>query len=305
MATIAFCGIGIMGSQMASRLRSAGHTVRVWNRTRAKADEWAREHDGVACRTPADAADPASAVHLMLTNDDAVDEVLFGADGACKSLTKGSLVVDHSTVSVLTVDARAARIKQGGWRYLHAPVLAGPVNVAKGEGLMLVAGSTSVYNEAKPSLQQIIEKHWHIGEVEREAAAFKLMANSMLIDITQALAEYYSFGRACGIAPEWALQLFDHFDPGRTIYIRGPRMARGDYAASFQVSMAAKDADLILQAARQGGADLPCIELVQHRLLRLIKSGSGDLDLGALALIAVQSNTPAHVTASEAAGGEG
>lgn len=291
MATIAFCGLGLMGSPMAGRLRAAGHDLAVWNRTPAKADSWMKSFGGKACATPADAARDAEQIHLMLTNDDAVDAVLFGANGALSSLSKGGLVVDHSTVSVLMTAERAKRIKGGGWRYLHAPVLAGPANVAKGEGLMIVAGSKTVYEAAAPTLRQIIEKHWNVGEAERDAAAFKLMANSMLISITQVLAEYYSLGRACGLSPERALELFDHFDPGRTIYIRGPRMAHGDYTATFQASMAAKDADLILRAAREGGASLPTVELVQQRLLRLIKSGHGDLDLGALGYDTIHGTT--------------
>lgn len=307
MATIAFCGIGMMGSQMAGRLRKAGHTVRVWNRTFDKAEAWAREWSGVACKTPADAANPASELHMMLANDDAVDRVLFENDGALKTLPSGALVVDHSTVSVLTVETRASRVKQGGWRYLQAPVLAGPSNIAKGEGLMLVGGAGSTYGDARPTLQQIIEKHWQVGESEKDAAAFKLMANSMLLTITQAMAEYFSLGNACDIKPEKALELFNQFDPGRTVYIRGPRMARGDYAPAFQATMAAKDADLMLRAARQGGGDMPAIELVLHRLWRLIKSGHGDLDLGALALVTVAPTTSAHGPASELikAGGEG
>ena len=286
MATIAFCGIGLMGAPMAGRLRKAGHVVRVWNRTLAKAEKWAQE-GGVACRTPADAADPASELHLMLANDDAVDRALFDADGALKTLARRSLVVDHSTVSMIATASRAQRIKSDGWRYLHAPVLAGPTNVGNGEGLMIVAGDRSVYDSSKATLEQIIAKHWYVGEAEQDAASFKLMANSMLVNITQALAEFFALGRACGIAPERALGLFDQFDPGRTIQIRGPRMAHGDYTPAFQASMAAKDVDLMLQAARQGGADVPTLELVLHRLLRLIKSGRGDLDLSALGLVAV------------------
>ena len=300
MATIAFCGIGMMGAPMAGRLRKAGHVVRVWNRTPAKAEKWAQE-GGVACRTPADAADPASQLHLMLANDDAVDRALFDADGALKTLARGSLVVDHSTVSMIATASRAQRIKSGGWRYLHAPVLAGPVNVANGEGLMIVAGDRSVYDSNKSTLEQIIARQWYVGEAEHYAASFKLMANSMLVNITQALAEFFALGRACGIDPERALQLFDQFDPGRTIQIRGPRMARGDYTPAFQASMAAKDVDLMLQAARQGGADVPTLELVLHRLLRLIKSGRGDLDLSALGLVAV---APAGSHNGEA-GGDG
>ncbi|MFI5389518.1 MAG: NAD(P)-dependent oxidoreductase, partial [Candidatus Eremiobacterales bacterium] len=194
-------------------------------------------------------------------------------------------------------------IKSGGWRYLHAPVLAGPANVGKGEGLMIVAGDRGVYDANKSTLEQIIARHWYVGDAEQDAASLKLMANSMLVNITQALAEFFALGRACGISPERALELFDHFDPGRTIQIRGPRMARGDYTPAFQASMAAKDVDLMLQAARQGGADVPGLELVLHRLLRLIKSGRGDLDLSALGLVAVASTPTADGAAQGAADG--
>jgi len=302
MATIAFCGIGLMGAPMAGRLRRAGHVVRVWNRTPAKAAKWAEE-GGVACNTPADAADPASEIHLMLANDDAVDRALFDDDGALKTLARGSLVVDHSTVSMMATGSRAQRIKSGGWRYLHAPVLAGPANVGNGEGLMIVAGDRGVYDANKSVLEQIIARHWYVGDAEQDAASFKLMANSMLVNITQALAEFFALGRACGIAPERALELFDHFDPGRTIQIRGPRMARGDYTPAFQASMAAKDVDLMIEAARQGGADVPGLELVLHRLLRLIKSGRGDLDLSALGLVAVASTQTADGAQKSAADG--
>ena len=301
MATIAFCGIGLMGAPMAGRLRKAGHTVRVWNRTPDKATAWAKD-GGVACPTPADAADPAIELHLMLANDDAVDRALFETDGALKALAKGSLVVDHSTVSMLAVGPRAERIKQGGWRYLHAPVLAGPANVGNGEGLMLVAGEHAVYDKSRDVLAQIIEKHWYIGAAEQDAASIKLMANSMLVNITEALAEFFSLGRACGIAPERALELFDRFEPGRTVHIRGPRMARGDYSPAFQVAMAAKDVDLMVKAARAGGGDVPGLELVLERLLRLVKSGRGDLDLSALGLVNVAPAAPDGAVSSAADG---
>ncbi len=286
MATIAFCGTGMMGGPMAMRLRGAGHTVRVWNRTPSKAAALMKD-GGVACPTPADAADPASEVHLMLANDDAVEQVLFASDGVLRGLQKGALVVDHSTVSVLGVAARAQRLKDGGWRFLQAPVFAGPSNVAKGEGTMLIGGAQETYASARPVLELIIEKHWYVGPRERDAAAYKLMGNSMLVNVVQALAEFFAIGRACGIEPDDALKLFERFDPGRTIAIRGPRMAHGDYAAAFTAAMAAKDVDLMIRAARDGGADVPGLELAQQRLLRLIKSGHGDLDLAALGLVVI------------------
>ena len=84
-------------------------------------------------------------------------------------------------------------------------------------------------------------------------------------------------------------------------------MARGDYTAAFTVAMAAKDVELMINAARQGGAPVPTLELVLHKLLRLIKSGHGDLDLGALGHEAVRATGTGHASADELAhvGGEG
>lgn len=307
MAKIAFCGLGKMGGPMASRLQSAGHSVAGWNRTHAKADAWANSSGGSAHMTPAEAARGADELHMMLANDDAVEDVLFGPSGALSALPKGALVVDHSTVSVHLTPVRAKRVTDGGWKYLHGPVMAGPANVAKGEGLMIVGGDEATYKTRNQTLHQIIDKHWYVGPAERDAAAYKLMGNSMLLVITEGLAEYYALGRACGLSPQQALELFDHFDPGRTIYIRGPRMAKGDYTATFQVAMAAKDAGLMLEAARQGGAGMPTIELALQRLLRLIKSGHGDLDLGALGYENIHDKEPASTSHADLlnVGGEG
>ncbi|HXW76323.1 MAG TPA: NAD(P)-dependent oxidoreductase [Candidatus Eremiobacteraceae bacterium] len=284
MATIAFLGIGLMGSAMASRLRAAGHDLRVWNRTPAKADAWAKD-GGTACATPMLAAQRASQAHLMLADDAAVNAALFGPDGAMKGLDQSALVVDHSTVSVYGTGERAQAVKRAGLRYVHAPMLAGPANVVRGEGVMLVAGVEEAVEAASATLTQILPNRWYLGSDERDAATMKLMANSMLLAITEALAEFFTLGRANGIAPERAFALFQHWDPSRTIPMRGARMVRGEHApAAFFASMAAKDAALMLEAARDAGVSLPIMEIVWKRLRELIEAGKGDLDLSALGL---------------------
>lgn len=281
MAKIAFLGIGLMGSQMAAGLRSAGHDVRAWNRTSSKTDEWAKD-GGRACHSPAEAARDADAVHLMVSNDEAVEAALSGPSGALSALPRGAFVVDHSTVSVKGVAARAERIERDGWRYIHAPVMAGPANIVKREGLMFVGARREVYDAWAPTLHQIVERHWYLGERAHEAAAFKLMANLMLVHNVDALAEFFALGQACGIEPTRAVQFFENYDPGTPVRMRAPRMARGDYSAAFTLRMAAKDVQLMIHAAREGRAGLPALETIRERMLRMIKSGRGDLDLGAL-----------------------
>ena len=283
MATIAFLGIGMMGSQMAGRLRGAGHSVRVWNRTFEKAREWGK-NGGIACETPAEAARGASSVHCMLAADDAVDETLFGRAGAAQALESHAAVVDHSTVSVRGAQDRAKRVRASGHSFIQAPVLAGPSAVGKGEGVILIGAPQSDYDPIAPLLHQIIERHWYAGSDARDSAAFKLMANLWLVHTVDALVEFFALGQACGIDPPRALTLLDAFDPAMHVHSRAPRMARGDYAPAFRLTMAAKDVKLMIEAAREGGASLPALDVIRERMLRLIKSGHGDLDLGALGL---------------------
>jgi len=281
MATIAFLGIGKMGFEMATRLRAAGHEIRVWNRTHDKAVAWAR-NGGTACDTAKEAATGAVEVHLMLADDKAVEAALFGDQGALQGLQSGRLIVDHSTVSVAGTKERSVRITKGGWRFLQAPVLAGPPAVREGQGLMLVGGAREIYQADEAILHQIIERHWWVGEGAETAAAFKLMANEMLVCIVESLAEYFAIGKANGIDPKHALKLFDLFDPAGTIKLRGPRMAEGDYTPTFALAMAHKDVRLMIEAAGDA-ATVPVLKTISEKMSRLNDRGFRDLDLSALA----------------------
>src|SRR5579863_3152330 len=129
MATIAFCGLGVMGWEMAARLAAARHDLRVWNRTKSKADAWVAQFGGVACATAGEAARGADEIHLMLSDDAAVEGTLEGADGALAGLAAGATIVDHSTVSIAGTARRAADLRGQGRRYVHAPMLAGPLGI--------------------------------------------------------------------------------------------------------------------------------------------------------------------------------
>ena len=294
MATIAFCGLGMMGAQMAKRLRDAGHTLRVWNRSPEKARIWASD-GGAACATPAEAALGASAAHLMLADDRAVESTLFGPEGLVKELGRGSLIVDHTTVSVAGTKDRAAKLAVGGFGFVQAPVFAGPAQIAAGEGLMLVGGLPKIYDGAKTQLQTIVKKHLVIGDKPEDAAAFKLMGNSMLVSINEGLAEFFAIATASGIAPDRAFSLFESFDPSGTIGRRGPRMVAGDYSPpTFTLAMAMKDVQLMLQAANDPSR-VRALTAIEEKMQRMVAQGYGALDMSALAADSIppKTRTPA------------
>ena len=96
---VAFIGLGVMGYPMAGHLASAGHNVKVYNRTKAKADKWAAEHKGSACGTPKEAAAGADIVMMCVGNDDDIRSVVYGDDGVLAGIGKGSILIDHTTAS--------------------------------------------------------------------------------------------------------------------------------------------------------------------------------------------------------------
>ena len=147
---------------------------------------------------------------------------------------------------------------------------------------MLVGGRRDVYESAETTLHQIIERHWWVGERPEEAAAFKLMANAMLVCIVEAMAEYFAIGKANDISAERAVQLFEHFDPGTTIKLRGPKIAKGDYTPAFALEMAQKDVRLMLEAARDPSA-VPALQAIYEKMRKAVDRGLRELDLGALA----------------------
>jgi 3-hydroxyisobutyrate dehydrogenase len=282
MATIAFCGLGMMGSTMAKRLRNCGHTLRVWNRSAEKAKSWAAG-GGVACATPQEAARGASQAHLMVADDAAVDSIVFGSNGITSGLSPGGLIVDHSTVAPTGAKDRAKQLRGGGWGFLQCPVFGSPPQIAEGKGLMIVGGDEGAYQKAKATLSEILPDHFRAGGKPEDAATFKLMGNSMLMSVVEALAEYFTIAKANDIDSQRALSLLTVFNPCGTIQRRGPRMASGDYSTTFSLSMALKDVNLMLEA---GGstAKLPALETIANKMKRLIAAGNEDLDLAALGL---------------------
>jgi 3-hydroxyisobutyrate dehydrogenase-like beta-hydroxyacid dehydrogenase len=281
MATIAFCGLGMMGSTMAQRLRNAGHTLRVWNRTAEKARSWAAG-GGVACATPQEAARGASQAHLMVADDTAVDSIVFGSNGISSGLSRGAMIVDHSTVAPAGAKKRAQQLL-GRWDFLQCPVFGSPPQIEEGKGLIIVGGDEGVYQKARTTLSEILPDHFRAGEKPEDAATFKLMGNSMLMQVVEALAEFFTIAKANGIDSQRAFSLLNVFNPCGTIQRRGPRMASGDYTPAFSLTMALKDVNLMLEASGPT-SKLPALETIANKMKRLIAAGNANLDLAALGL---------------------
>jgi len=277
MASVGFLGTGLLGSGMVERMLRNGDAVTVWNRTEAKARALEPLGAKVAA-SPGDAVAGADRVHMTLPDDGVVDRIV---DDIRPRLGKDAVVVDHSTTSPRGAAARIPRLNGAGVKFLHAPVFMSPQMARDGVGIILVSGPRAVVDEVKPALEKMTGEVWYIGEEPDRAAAYKIFGNSMLFVIAAGVADVFAMAKGLGIAPADALAVFSKFQPGGVIKARGEKMARGDFSATFELTMARKDMRLMLEAA--GGQPMAVLPSIAERMDRAIAGGHGKDDLGAIA----------------------
>jgi len=152
---------------------------------------------------------------------------------------------------------------------------------------MMVAAPEALFAQVEPLLRPMTGDLWYVGDDLRRAAALKLLGNAMLIVLAAGLADVFTVGASLGVAPVDAHAVLARLKPGGSIDIRGKRMAAGDFAASFELTMARKDLGLMLDAA--GERPLAALRAVAERADALIERGLGAEDLGVLAVDAIVS----------------
>jgi len=282
MSKVAFLGTGLLGSAMVERLLAQGETVTVWNRTESKARALEPLGASVAS-TPEAAVDGAGRVHIALAEDAAVDSVLRSV---VTRLGGDTIVIDHSTNAPARVIDRSVRMSAAGVPFLHAPVFMSPSMARAAKGLMLVSGPAATFEVVQPSLATMTADVWYLGERPDLGAAYKLFGNAMLMTIVTGLADVLAMAGGLNIPPLEAMKLFDRFQPGVAIPMRGDKMARRDYSAMFELVMARKDVGLMIDAA--AGRPLAVLPGVAKRMDDAIRNGHGRDDLAAVAAEVVE-----------------
>jgi len=272
---IGFLGAGMMASGFIRRMLKNGNHVRVWNRSPEKAK--ALESAGaVACAEAASAVEAAERIHVMLSDDAAVDGVL---EPIRDRLPAGAWIVDHTTTAPSPTAERAARWAARGRVYLHAPVFMSPKNAEEGTGFMLVSGDPATIDAVLPELERMTSKVIRLGRKPEEAAAFKLFGNLALIGIQGVLGDVLRLAAAAGVRPADAVALFTQFNPGEGLPVRAAKIAAGPYEpASFTVSMARKDVRLMIEEAARHGVELSVMRQVADLYEQAIARGEGSLD---------------------------
>jgi 3-hydroxyisobutyrate dehydrogenase len=148
-------------------------------------------------------------------------------------------------------------------------------------GIMLVSGPREAFETVREHLEKMTGEVWYLGERGDLAAAYKIFGNSMLFVIAAGVTDVFAMAKGLGIAPDEALAVFAKFQPGGIIKSRGEKMARGDFSASFELTMARKDMRLMLDAA--AGQPMTVLPAIASAMDAAIARGHGRDDLGAIA----------------------
>lgn len=272
---IAFFGTGLLGANFVRALRERGEQVQVWNRTHAKAQAL-EEAGAVAFESPAEAARGAERIHLTLSDDASVDDVL---ERASRGFANGVVIVDHTTTSADGARDRVRRWSKRGVGYLHAPVFMGPQSAREATGIMLASGEQELFEELKPKLEPMTGTLLYLGGEPDRAAAMKLLGNHFLVAMTAGLIDTLRLADAMGVSNDDLCALFESFNPGLAVPARIRRITQADLAdPSWTLEMARKDVRLMLEAAERGGRQLPVTEAIAAMMDTAIDNGSGDKD---------------------------
>jgi 3-hydroxyisobutyrate dehydrogenase len=269
---ITILGTGLLGSGFARALAQKGHAVRVWNRTSAKAQALAA-HGIVVAADAADAVRGAERVHVVVSDDAAVDGVLAAAQSG---FAAGALVIDHSTTSPGGALARTARTDI---TYVHAPVFMGPQQALESTGLMLISGDRERVARVSPLLAPMTGKLVDLGTRVDRAAAFKLLGNLMLMAFTAGFTDFLALAKAMNVSPAEAGTLFEHFNPGVSLPGRYRRMTERAYdQPSWELAMARKDARLMVEEATRAGLPLILLPALARLMDQRIAEGHAHAD---------------------------
>lgn len=270
---VAFLGMGIMGRPMAANLVKAGHEVNVWNRTPGKDVPGAK-----TCATPAEAAKGREVVWMCVSDTKAVEQVLFGPDGAATALEKGAIVADSSTISPSASVKFAAKIRQSGGDFLDAPVTGSKIAAEGGSLTFILGGKAETIARVQPLLDAMGKKFIHMGENGKGLAA-KLAQNLQIAFIYEGLAEGLTLAGKMGVPQEKLFELISAsmIRSGVAEY-KAPFILKRDYSPNFPLRLMHKDMHLMMDAAKENGVKLPGLEKIDEIYEAASRAGHDDLD---------------------------
>jgi 3-hydroxyisobutyrate dehydrogenase-like beta-hydroxyacid dehydrogenase len=283
---VGFIGLGSMGLPMATHLLEAGQELAVYNRTRSRADDLAKRGARIAT-SPRDAAQNAAVLITMLSDDSAVEQVIFGEDGALASLKAGAVHVSMSTIGHVLSRRLTDQHGAKGQGYVSAPVFGRPEAAQQAKLWIVAAGPTQAIERCRPLFEAMGQGVEIVGDDPPMANVLKLAGNFLLASAIEAMGEAFAVVRKYGIEPKRFLEIVNGRLIRSPIYENYGTLITDQRwePAGFKLRHGLKDVRLALAAAEEKTTPMPLGSLIRDQYLSAMSRGWGDIDWAALARV--------------------
>ncbi len=288
---VAFLGLGVMGYPMAGHLARAGHRVKVYNRTAAKAQKWVAEYHGLAATTPAAASEAADFIFCCVGNDDDLRAVALGKDGAFSGMQQGAVFVDHTTTSAEVARELYSVAARRGLSFVDAPVSGGQAGAENAQLTVMMGGDEESIADAAPLIDCYARMQARLGGSGSGQLA-KMVNQICIAGLVQGLAEALHFANRVGLD---ANDVVDVISRGAAqswqMDNRASTMIKGEFDFGFAVNWMRKDLGYVFSEARKSGAHLPVTALVDQFYSEVQAMGGGRWDTSSLIAPLEKANT--------------
>ncbi|KJY82731.1 2-hydroxy-3-oxopropionate reductase [Vibrio galatheae] len=279
---VAFIGLGVMGYPMAGYLSKAGHSTQVFNRTKAKAEKWAQEYQGIACDTPKLAAQGCDIVFVCVGNDDDVRSVIYGEEGVLAGLKPGAILVDHTTTSAELAVELAVAAKENGNDFIDAPVSGGQAGAENGVLTIMCGGEQEVFQQVAPVMNVYAKQMSLLGE-NGQGQRCKMVNQICIGGILQGLSEALLLAQKTGLDIEQVVETLKHGAAGSwQMENRAVTMSQDKFDFGFAIDWMRKDLGFCLKEAERVGLNLPLTKQVDEQYAELQQDGFGRMDTSVL-----------------------
>ncbi|MCV7163445.1 2-hydroxy-3-oxopropionate reductase [Mycobacterium stomatepiae] len=277
VSTIAFIGLGIMGSPMACHLARAGHSVIGYNRSPGRAAELI-DAGGTEAESIADAVQNADVVAVMVPDSPDVQNVLLSEGGVFAHTRPSTLVIDFSSIRPDVTAELATQASQRGLRLIDAPVSGGEPGARNATLSIMVGAADDDFAAAKPLLEIVGKTIVHVGP--NGAGQTVKAANQLIVaGNIELLAEAITFLRAYGVDLDAAVKVLGGGLAGSAVLDqKAPKMLARNFDPGFRIELHHKDLGIVTSAAREAGVVIPLGAVVAQLMASALANGDGSLD---------------------------
>ena len=289
---VGFIGTGSMGKPMAENILEAGHELTVYNRTKSKTKSLG-EAGATVVDSPAEAARKNPLVVTMVSDDEAMNDVVFGSDdgdGLINGLSEDALHVAMSTISPETSRTLAEAHRASNQEYVAAPVFGKPNFAENGTLSVVAAGPEEPVKRCRPLFGAVGRQHFVVGTEPFKANIVKVIGNFTIAAMMETLGECFALAEKAGVDASQFLEVINDSLFDSPLYeAYGESILEKDFEpAGFKLELGLKDMRLAQETAREHDAPMPLLSLVHDNLLSAVANGRGDIDWSGLGQVAAR-----------------